>query len=48
MYFVKPFTHSQMEKIASDLGSEVLDGLYRLGQEIPDLASEIFAEAVPL
>lgn len=46
-YFVKPFTHAQMEKISPELGQDVLDGLYRLGQEMPDLASEIFVEAQP-
>lgn len=44
--FVKPFTHSQMEIIAAGLGSPVLDGLFNLGKELPDLASEIWAEAV--
>lgn len=44
-YLVKPFTHRQMENIAPVLGDSVLDGLYQLGREIPDLASEIFVEA---
>ncbi len=44
-YFVKPFTHAQMERIADQLGDAVLDGLYALGKERPDLASEIYLEA---
>lgn len=43
--FVKPFTHSQMEKIAPVLGEHILRGLYLLGKEMPELASEIFVEA---
>lgn len=46
-YFVKPFTHEQMSRIKGQLGPEVMDGLYRLGQALPDLASEIFMNAVP-
>jgi len=44
-YFVKPFTHAQMALVAAQLGDDVLDGLYALGQERPDLASEIYIEA---
>lgn len=44
-YFVKPFTHAQMASIAPHLGPEVLNGLFQLGRELPELASEIFAEA---
>jgi 2-polyprenyl-3-methyl-5-hydroxy-6-metoxy-1,4-benzoquinol methylase len=44
-YFVKPFTHEQMEKIVSVIGDHILDGLYLLGRELPELASEIFVEA---
>ena len=43
--FVKPFSHRQMEAVAPLLGEAVLDGLYRLGRELPELASEIFLEA---
>lgn len=43
--FIKPFTHAQMEKIITLLDESILDGLYKLGIEIPDLASEIFIEA---
>lgn len=44
-YLVKPFTHGQMEKIVPVIGDQVLDGLFQLGREIPELASEIFVEA---
>ena len=44
-YLVKPFTHAQMEQCAPLLGG-VMDGLYELGRELPDLASEIWVEAV--
>lgn len=44
-YFVKPFTHGQMEKIAAVIGDQVLDGLFQLGREMPKLASEIYVEA---
>jgi len=44
-YFIKPFTHRQMENIAEVLGKDVLDGLYELGKEHPEWASEIYAEA---
>ncbi len=43
-YMIKPFTHGQMEQIYPILGKQVLDGLYRLGMELPDLASEIYVE----
>lgn len=45
-YLVKPFTHLQMEQIAPSLGESVIDGLFNLGQELPELASEIWVEAV--
>ncbi len=44
-YLVKPYTHGQMERITSALGAAVLDGLYELGKEAPDWASEIYLEA---
>lgn len=44
-YLIKPFSHAQMEKITSTIGESVVDGLFRLGREIPELSSEIFAEA---
>lgn len=44
-YLVKPFTHGQMEHIIPELDDDILDGLYRLGKEDPEWASEIFIEA---
>lgn len=44
-YFLKPFTHAQMEVVSSQLGNEILDGFYHLGKTLPDLASEIYVEA---
>ena len=41
-YFVKPFTHDQMQSIPDVLSEEVLDGLWKLGREMPELASEIY------
>lgn len=43
-YFLKPFSHAQMATLAF-LTPEVLDGLWVLGAELPDLASEIYANA---
>ena len=43
-YFVKPFTHGQMQSMTPILGTGVLDGLYKLGIEQPGIASEIYAE----
>ena len=45
-YLIKPFTHTQMEQCVPILGREVMDGLFELGRELPELASEIFVEAV--
>lgn len=44
-YFVKPFTHEQMEFIEPILDSTLLDGLYELGRQHPEWASEIYAES---
>lgn len=44
-YFVKPFTHEQMEAIEPVLGSAVMDGLFELGRREPELACEIFVNA---
>ena len=41
-YFMKPFTHQQMERVISALGNDVLEGLWVLGREFPSLASEIY------
>ena len=43
---IKPFSHAQMEGLGAVLSREVLDGLDVLGQEHPEWASEIWAEAV--
>jgi SAM-dependent methyltransferase len=43
--FLKPFTHSQMVKVVAALGEDILAGFGKLGQEFPELASEIFADA---
>lgn len=45
-YLIKPFTHEQMEHVSPYLGESVMDGLFKLGRELPDLASEIWIEAV--
>jgi hypothetical protein len=45
-YFIKPFTHAQMERVGTDvLTPEVLDGLWTMGRMIPELASEIYVLA---
>jgi hypothetical protein len=44
-YLVKPFTHVQMQTISTQLGEAVLDGLYQMGKDRPELASEIYLEA---
>lgn len=46
-YFLKPFTHAQMERVTALLGADILPGLWRLGRELPELASEIYVNAVP-
>ena len=43
-YFLKPFTHNQMEQITKIFGKEILEGLNILGQQEPHLASEIYIE----
>ncbi len=40
--FLKPFSHAQMEQLPF-LTPELLDGLYRLGRELPEIATEIYA-----
>lgn len=44
-YLLKPWSHEQMEKVWSELGAGVLDGLYLLGRDMPGLASEIWSES---
>lgn len=43
-FFIKPFSHSQMYEMMEKgiLNDEVLDGLYRLGEDMPEFGSEIF------
>ncbi len=43
--FLKPYTNEQMALCASHLSPSVMDGLWQLGQDMPELASEIFVEA---
>ena len=43
-YFLKPFTHQQMQLIFSKLDESMLDGLYLMGKDYPNLASEIYIE----
>ncbi|MEQ8891733.1 MAG: class I SAM-dependent methyltransferase [Sandaracinaceae bacterium] len=42
---LKPFTNAQMEGVEELLGDAVLRGLASLGEELPELAAEIFVEA---
>lgn len=44
---LKPFTHGQMEQLEATLGSAVLDGLTKLGDELPELSAEIYLHARP-
>jgi 2-polyprenyl-3-methyl-5-hydroxy-6-metoxy-1,4-benzoquinol methylase len=46
-YFLKPFTHAQMESLGDLLSQDMLDGLWQLGRELPELASEIFVNLQP-
>lgn len=46
-YFLKPFAHAQMAELRNSglLTDRLLDGLYTLGEQLPELASEIYANA---
>lgn len=44
-YMIKPFTHEQMTAVQEVVTDEMLTGLYKLGQEFPDLAAEIYITA---
>lgn len=44
-YFVKPFTHEQMDAITEVANERVIEGLYQLGRMYPEWGSEIFCEA---
>ena len=46
-YFIKPFTHGQMKVVIDALGERLLPGLWALGKKHPELASEIYVNAVP-
>lgn len=43
-YFLKPFSHGQMEAClrAGILDDSLLDGLYRMEQHMPGLGSELY------
>lgn len=43
-YLLKPFTHKQLESIPHLMTPEVLAGLWQLGQELPEWASEIYVD----
>ena len=45
--FVKPFTHAQMQALVDQrfMNAEMLDGLERLVDQLPDLGSELWANA---
>ncbi len=43
-YLMKPFTHDQMASIPF-LSQALLDGLWKLGRDLPDLAGEIYVNA---
>lgn len=49
-YFVKPFTHAQMEAMLERgiIDASVLDGLDALARDLPGFGSEIYANAVLL
>jgi len=44
-YFLKPFTHQQMADIKKILTPKILDGLWKLGKTLPEIATEIYANA---
>lgn len=45
-YFVKPFTHKQMQECMGKgiIGRDILDGLYNMGKYMPGLGSEIYVD----
>ena len=44
-FFIKPFTHRQMEACLAHhiFDEKVLDGFYRLSEDLPDVGSELYA-----
>lgn len=47
-YFLKPFTHDQMNQLMTtqENRQQIEFGLYQLGRQYPELASEIYCEGV--
>jgi 2-polyprenyl-3-methyl-5-hydroxy-6-metoxy-1,4-benzoquinol methylase len=47
--FVKPFTHAQMQRLVDEdfLTPQILEGLDRLAEMLPELGSEIWVDAAP-
>lgn len=45
--FVKPFTHAQMQRLVDEgfMTPEMLDGLDRLAEQLPQLGSELWVDA---
>lgn len=46
-YLIKPFSHKQMEAMGNILSERILEGLWLMGRQYPELASEIYVNAVP-
>lgn len=44
-FFLKPFPHEIMNSL--ELDQSVLDGLFQLGKELPELACQLYIEAEP-
>lgn len=44
-YFIKPFTHAQMEKLIESgiCDDKMLDGFFSLAEDLPEFGSEIYA-----
>ena len=47
--FVKPFTHAQMQRLVDEqfMTPQMLEGLDRLADALPDLGSELWVDAMP-
>ncbi len=45
-YFVKPFTHQQMQDMLDHgiVNDNILEGLYKMEKYLPDYGSEIFVQ----
>ena len=46
-YLIKPFAHAQIEGSPELFTPAVIKGLWNLGRELPEWASEIFVNARP-